>query len=58
MVAVIQSENHAANKGKTAGRYKFDTNPTGIGLKINHLQHDKNHFFSLPIKSFKIPFHS
>ena len=33
MVALIQSENHAANKGKTAGRYQFDTHPTGIGLK-------------------------
>ena len=25
MIALIQSENHAANKGKTAGRYQFDT---------------------------------
>ena len=33
MFALIQSENHAANKGKTAGRYQFDTHPTGIGLK-------------------------
>ena len=32
MVALIQSKNHASNKGKTAGRYQFDTNPTGIGL--------------------------
>ena len=32
MVALIQSENHAANKGKTAGRYQFDTHPTRIGL--------------------------
>ena len=32
MVALIQSENHASNKGKTAGRYQFDTHPTGIGL--------------------------
>ena len=32
MVALIQSENHAANKGKTAGRYQFDTQPTGIRL--------------------------
>ena len=32
MVALIQSENHATNKGKTAGRYQFDTHPTGIGL--------------------------
>ena len=32
MVALIQSENHAANKGKMAGRNQFDTNPTGIGL--------------------------
>ena len=30
MVALIQSENHAANKGKTAGRYQVDTHPTGI----------------------------
>ena len=33
MVALIQSENHAANKGETAGRYQLNTNPTGIGLK-------------------------
>ena len=34
MVDLIQSENHTANKGKTAGRYQFDTDtpPTGIGL--------------------------
>ena len=32
MVALIQSENHAVNKEKTAGRYQFDTHPTGIGL--------------------------
>ena len=32
MAALIQSKNHAANKGKTAGRYQFDTHPTGIGL--------------------------
>ena len=32
MVALIQSKNHAANKGKTASRYQFDTHPTGIGL--------------------------
>ena len=35
MVVLIQSENHAANKEKTAGRYQFDTHPTGIGLN-NH----------------------
>ena len=29
---MIQSINYAANKGKTAGRYQFDTHPTGIGL--------------------------
>ena len=33
MFALIQSENHASNKGKTAGRYQFDTHPTGIGLR-------------------------
>ena len=33
MVALIQSKNHASNKGKTAGRYQFDTHPTRIGLK-------------------------
>ena len=33
MFALIQSKNHASNKGKTAGRYQFDTHPTGIGLK-------------------------
>ena len=32
MVVLIQSENHAANKEKTAGRYQFDTHPPGIGL--------------------------
>ena len=31
-VALIQSENHAANKEKTAGKYQFDTHPTRIGL--------------------------
>ena len=31
-VALIQSKNNAANKEKTAGRYQFDTLPTGIGL--------------------------
>ena len=34
MFALIQSKNHASNKGKTAGRYQFDTHPTEIGLKI------------------------
>ena len=34
MVALIQSEKHAANKGKTAGRYQFDNHPTGIGLIV------------------------
>ena len=33
MVTLIQSENHAANKGKMAGRYQFDNHPTRIGLK-------------------------
>ena len=32
MFALIQSENHALNKEKTAGRYQFDTHLTGIGL--------------------------
>jgi len=32
MVALIHGENHASNKGKTAGRYQFDTHPTRIGL--------------------------
>ena len=35
MVALIQSENHAASKGQTAGRYQFNTHPTGIGLSVN-----------------------
>ena len=35
MVALIQSKNHAAIKGKTAGRYQFDTHPTRIGLIID-----------------------
>ena len=34
MAALIQSENHAANKGKTTGRYQFDTHSTGIGLSF------------------------
>ena len=34
MVALIQSGNHAANKGKTEGRYQFDTYLTGIGLMV------------------------
>ena len=33
MVALIQSKNHTANKGKMADRYQFDTHPTGIGLR-------------------------
>ena len=32
-VALIQSENHAINKGKMTGRYQFDTNLTGIEIK-------------------------
>ena len=32
MVSLIQSENHAANKGKMAGSYQFDTHPTRMGL--------------------------
>ena len=39
MVALIQSENHAANKGKTAGRYQFDTHPTRIGLTEDYTHH-------------------
>ena len=31
---VFLSKNHATNKGKTVGRYQFDTHPTGIGLSI------------------------
>ena len=42
MVALIQSENHAANKGKTAGRDQFVTHPTGIGL-IEELGQDNFH---------------
>ena len=33
-VALIQSKNHAANKGKTAGGDQFDTHPTRIGSKV------------------------
>jgi len=38
MFALIQSENHASNKGKTTGRYQFDTHPTGsrIGLSYDN----------------------
>ena len=32
MFALIQIENHASNKGKTAGRYQFDTHLIRIGL--------------------------
>ena len=35
MVALIQTENYAANKGKTAGRCQFDTHLTGIGLSAS-----------------------
>jgi len=35
MVALIQSENHATNEGKTAGRYQFDTHQTRKGLRIS-----------------------
>ena len=38
MFALIQSENNASNKGKMAGRYQFDTHPTGIGLILFVLQ--------------------
>ena len=38
MFALIQSENHASNKGKTAGRYQFDTNLTGIGLNLGQVK--------------------
>ena len=34
MFALIQSKNHASNKGKTVGGYQFDTCLTGIGLNI------------------------
>lgn len=34
MFALIQIEKHASNKGSTAGRYQFDTHPTGIGLSV------------------------
>ena len=32
MFALIQSKNHASNKGKMAGGIQFDTHLTGIGL--------------------------
>ena len=35
MVALIQSENHAANNGKMAGRHQFVTHLTRIGLRIH-----------------------
>ena len=31
-VALIQSKNHTASKRKLAGKYQFDTYPTGIGF--------------------------
>ena len=60
MVALIQSENHAANKGKTAGRYQFDTHPTGIGLiglntievKNRYQLEHKKHIFRMNISAF------
>ena len=33
-IALIQIENCAANEGKMAGRYQFDTHSTEIGLFI------------------------
>jgi len=42
MVDLIHRKNHVANKGKTVGRYQFDTHPTGIGLN----------------RSVGLPFHS
>ena len=38
MVTRIQSKNQAENKGKTAGRYQFDTHPNGIGLTLNDME--------------------
>ena len=35
-VTLIQSKNHAANKGKMACRYQFDTHLTGIELRTTH----------------------
>ena len=43
MVALIQS---ASNKVTTAGRYLFDTHPTGIGLILNILPNSKDVFAS------------
>ena len=37
MFALVQIKNRALNKGKTAGRYQFDTHPTGIGLNIKNV---------------------
>ena len=42
MVALIQRENHVANKWKTAGRYQFDTHPTRIGLRRCLIFNPKN----------------
>ena len=39
MFALIQSENHASNKGKMTGRYQFDTHLKGIGLTVKDTLH-------------------
>ena len=44
MFALIQSENHASNKGQTVGRFQFDTQPIGIGLKRSPIL-----FLSIPL---------
>ena len=47
MVALIQSKNHAGNKGKMAGKYQFDTHPTGIGLKEQTVFLERINFYIL-----------
>jgi len=40
-VALIQSENHAANKEKTARGYQNDTHYNGIGLRMSSIKRKK-----------------
>ena len=52
MVALIQSENYATNKGETAGRYQFDTHQNRNRVKggggVTKLKRRKFHFLSNP----------
>ena len=45
---------YASNKGKTAGRYQFDTHPTGIGLSEH--KYAPNDIQEIPFPSFPLLF--